>query len=69
MQSTGPSGQQPVTSKEGTVIISVLERIEDLRRSAVENIIFFINYGGIESRKVLVSLELLSTEVMPRFAD
>ncbi len=47
----------------------VAERIEGLRRSGVENIIFFINYGGIESRKVLDSLELFSKEVMPRFAD
>ena len=47
----------------------VAERIEGLKRSGVENIIFFINYGGIESRKVLDSLELFSKEVMPRFAD
>ena len=47
----------------------VAERIEGLRRNGVENIIFFINYGGIESQKVLDSLELFSKEVMPRFAD
>ena len=45
----------------------VTERIEALREFGVENLIFFVNYGGIESRKVLDSLELFANEVMPRF--
>jgi len=47
----------------------VAERIEVLRQSRVENLIFFVNYGGIENRKVLASLELFAKEVMPRFRD
>jgi hypothetical protein len=33
------------------------------------NLIFFVNYGGIENRKVLDSLELFATQVMPLFKD
>ena len=40
-----------------------------LRQSGIENLIFFINYGGIENRKVLDSLELFATQVMPLFKD
>jgi len=29
------------------------------------DLIFFVNYGGIENRKVLDSLELFATHVMP----
>ncbi len=29
--------------------------------------IFFVNYGGIDSQKVVDSLELFATEVMPHF--
>jgi alkanesulfonate monooxygenase SsuD/methylene tetrahydromethanopterin reductase-like flavin-dependent oxidoreductase (luciferase family) len=47
----------------------VAERIEGLRQSGIENLIFFINYGGIENRKVLDSLELFATKVMPFFKD
>ena len=47
----------------------VAERIEGLRQSGVENLIFFVNYGGIEHRKVLDSLELFATQVMPLFKD
>lgn len=45
----------------------VAERIERLRQSGVDNLIFFVNYGGIENRKVLASLELFASEVMPWF--
>jgi alkanesulfonate monooxygenase SsuD/methylene tetrahydromethanopterin reductase-like flavin-dependent oxidoreductase (luciferase family) len=45
----------------------VAERIERLREAGVENLIFFVNYGGIENRKVLASLELFASEVMPLF--
>jgi alkanesulfonate monooxygenase SsuD/methylene tetrahydromethanopterin reductase-like flavin-dependent oxidoreductase (luciferase family) len=48
---------------------SVAERIEGLRQSGIENLIFFINYGGIENRKVLDSLELFAAKVMPLFKD
>jgi alkanesulfonate monooxygenase SsuD/methylene tetrahydromethanopterin reductase-like flavin-dependent oxidoreductase (luciferase family) len=48
---------------------SVAERIEALRHSGVENLIFFVNYGGIEHRKVLDSLELFATKVMPLFKE
>jgi alkanesulfonate monooxygenase SsuD/methylene tetrahydromethanopterin reductase-like flavin-dependent oxidoreductase (luciferase family) len=48
---------------------SVAERIAGLRQSGVENLIFFVNYGGIEHRKVLDSLELFATKVMPWFTD
>ena len=47
----------------------VAGRIESLRASGVENLIFFINYGGIETRKVMTSLEMFAKEIMPRFAD
>ena len=46
----------------------LVEKIEGLRRNGVENIIFFINFGGIESQKVIESLELFAKEVMPHFA-
>ncbi|PKB72969.1 MAG: hypothetical protein BZY75_04325 [SAR202 cluster bacterium Io17-Chloro-G7] len=47
----------------------VADHVEILRNSGVEKLIFFINYGGVESRKVLDSLELFAKEVMLRFAD
>ena len=40
-----------------------------LQQSGIENLIFFINYGGIENRKVLDSLELFAAKVMPLFKD
>lgn len=46
---------------------SVAERIAGLRHAGVEQLIFFINYGGIEHRKVLNSLELFAKQVMPHF--
>ncbi len=45
----------------------VAERIESMRQDGVENLIFFVNYGGIDSQKVVDSLELFATEVMPHF--
>ena len=42
-------------------------RIAQLRDSGVENLIFFVNFGGIEHQKVLDSLELFAAEVMPQF--
>lgn len=48
---------------------SVAERIAGLRHAGVENLIFFINYGGIEHRKVMASLELFASQVMPLFQD
>ena len=47
----------------------VAERIARLRHAGVENLIFFVNYGGIEHRKVLDSLELFATQVMPLFKE
>ena len=47
----------------------IAERIEALRGSGVENLIFFVNFGGIEHQKVLDSLELFASEVMPQFVD
>jgi probable F420-dependent oxidoreductase len=47
----------------------VAEKIERLRQSGVENLILFVNYGGIEDKKVLDSLELFAGEVMPQFKD
>jgi hypothetical protein len=41
--------------------------VELLRQSGVEKLILFVNYGGIESRKVMDSLELFAKEVMPQF--
>ena len=40
-----------------------------MRKSGVKSVIFFTNYGGIESQKVKDSLELFATEVMPHFQD
>jgi alkanesulfonate monooxygenase SsuD/methylene tetrahydromethanopterin reductase-like flavin-dependent oxidoreductase (luciferase family) len=45
----------------------VAEKVELLRQSGVEKLILFVNYGGIESRKVMDSLELFAKEVMPQF--
>ena len=47
----------------------IAERVGKLRDSGVENLIFFVNFGGIEHQKVLDSLELFAAEVMPHFAD
>ena len=47
----------------------IAERIAWLQHAGFENLIFFINYGGIENRKVLDSLELFATKVMPWFKD
>ena len=47
----------------------IAERVDRLKESGVENLIFFVNFGGIENQKVLDSLELFASEVMPRFAD
>ena len=47
----------------------IAERIGRLRESGVENLIFFVNFGGIEHRRVLDSLELFASEVMPQFTD
>ena len=47
----------------------IAERIGRLQDAGVENLIFFVNFGGIEHRKVLDSLELFAAEVMPEFAD
>jgi alkanesulfonate monooxygenase SsuD/methylene tetrahydromethanopterin reductase-like flavin-dependent oxidoreductase (luciferase family) len=47
----------------------VAERIAGLRHAGVENLIFFVNYGGIEHQKVLDSLALFATKVMPWFKD
>ena len=47
----------------------IAERVGRLRDSGAENLIFFVNFGGIEHQKVLDSLELFAAEVMPQFAD
>ena len=47
----------------------IAERIAQLQDDGVENLIFFVNFGGIEHRKVLDSLELFAAEVMPQFAQ
>ena len=47
----------------------IAERIEQLREAGVENLIFFVNFGGIEHQRVLDSLELFASEIMPEFAD
>jgi len=46
----------------------ITERIGQLRDTGVENLILFVNFGGIEHRKVLDSLELFAAEVMPQLA-
>ena len=47
----------------------IAEQVGNLRESGVENLIFFVNFGGIENQRVLDSLELFAAEVMPQFAD
>ena len=47
----------------------ISDRIGQLRDAGAENLIFFVNFGGIENQKVLDSLELFAAEVMPQFAD
>ena len=44
-------------------------RIKDLQSSGVDKIIFFINFGGIEHRKLVDSLEPFAKEVMTNFVD
>ena len=48
---------------------NIADRIGRLRDSGVENLIFFVNFGGIDNRRVMDSLELFATEVMPQFSD
>ena len=38
-----------------------------MRRSGVENLMFFIINGGIDNKKVLASLGLFAKAVMPQF--
>jgi alkanesulfonate monooxygenase SsuD/methylene tetrahydromethanopterin reductase-like flavin-dependent oxidoreductase (luciferase family) len=47
----------------------VAERVDRLRRSGADQLILFVNYGGIDSKKVMNSLELFASKVMPQFAD
>ena len=47
----------------------LVERIDGMRRDGVENLILFVNYGGIDTQKVIDSLELFAKEVMPNFQD
>ena len=47
----------------------IADRIGKLRDSGVENLIFFVNFGGIENQRVMDSLELFASEVMPQFSD
>ncbi len=47
----------------------ITNRIESLRNNGAENLILFVNYGGIESQKVIDSLTLFAREVMPHFKD
>ncbi len=47
----------------------VAERVERLRQAGVEQLILFVNFGGIDSENVKKSLELFATEVMPQFKD
>ena len=49
--------------------MDALIRIHHLQKSGVDKIIFFINFGGIEHRKVLDSLDLFAKEVMPNFIE
>ena len=46
----------------------VAERIAGLQQAGIENLIFFVNYGGIAHHKVCNSLELSSKEVIPQFS-
>ena len=50
-------------------VVFVVVRIHHLQKSGVDKIIFFINFGGIEHRKVLDSLDLFAKEVMPNFIE
>ena len=47
----------------------IAERIGELQDAGVENLIFFVNFGGVENQMVMDSLELFASEVMPQFAD
>ena len=47
----------------------LVQRIEELRQMGIDYIILFVNYGGIEQRKVMRSLELFAKEVMPQFPE
>ena len=47
----------------------IAERVGQLRDPGAENLIFFVNFGGIEHQKVLDSLELFASEVTPQFTD
>lgn len=43
-------------------------RIGQLLEAGVEKLIFFVNFGGIEHQRVLDSLALFASEVMPQFS-
>ncbi len=45
----------------------ITDRIARLQENGIQNIIFFVNFGGIEHQKVLDSLTLFAAEVMPHF--
>ena len=47
----------------------IAERVGRLQDSGVENLIFFVNFGGMETGRVLDSLELFASEVMPQFSE
>jgi alkanesulfonate monooxygenase SsuD/methylene tetrahydromethanopterin reductase-like flavin-dependent oxidoreductase (luciferase family) len=47
----------------------VAERVDRLRQAGADQLILFVNYGGIDSKKVMNSLELFASKVMPQFAD
>jgi len=47
----------------------VAERVDTLRQLGVDSLILFVNFGGIDSRKVKDSLERFAAKVMPQFKD
>ncbi len=48
---------------------TVSAQIAAMQKAGAENLIFFVNYGGFEHEKVLASLELFASKVMPQFKD
>ena len=47
----------------------IAERIGQLQDAGVENLIFFVNFGGIEHQRVQDSLALFASEVLPQFPE
>lgn len=58
--------------RDGMVIVGdprrCRERIEELRETGTNYLMFMMNFATLEIRKILASMEIMAKEVLPRFA-